>query len=243
MNLLCDEARALAESLSAQVGSLEDRDVAIFPTFTSISELAKTLANSPIRMGGQNLFHQDQGAFTGEISGDILRSAGATTVIVGHSERRQVLGESNSVVNLKVKAALRHDLDVILCVGEVLEERENHQSQAVVETQLQAGLAGISDDEMKRVTVAYEPVWAIGTGKTATPDTAQEIHAAIRDLLRELYSEDVASATRIQYGGSVKANNVDELMAMPDIDGALVGGASLDVESFARIVGFNKSAT
>ena len=238
MNLDRRAAKALAEELCAQLKDLSDRDVGLFPTMASVSEIADLLQDSPIKVGGQNIWFENDGAFPGEISGSILRSTGATHVILGHSERRAIFGESDELVGQKVKAALGHGLDVILCVGETLEEREGGQTEEVITRQARAGLAEVTRDEMARITVAYEPVWAIGTGKTATPETANAAHVVIRELVCELYDKPVSEDLRIQYGGSVKPNNVDELMSMPDIDGALVGGASLDAASFARIVNF-----
>lgn len=238
MNLGLREAENLATELKASLKGIGDREVALFPTFVSVPALVRLLEDSPIQVGGQNCYHEPDGAFTGEISATILRSTGASRVILGHSERRHVLGESDEIVNLKMKAALAGGLDPILCIGETIEEREGGRTMDVVARQIRAGLAGIDRGTMARITLAYEPVWAIGTGKTATPELAQEVHAGIRALVEELQGRPAAQDMRIQYGGSVKANNVDDLMAMPDIDGALVGGASLDAASFARIVKF-----
>ena len=238
MNLGVREARSLAEDIREAVRGITDRDIALFPTFVSLADLAQALDGTHVKVGGQNIYFENDGAFTGEISASILRSTGATHVILGHSERRHILGESDAVVNRKMKAALAAGLCPILCVGETLEEREAQHTAEVIARQVREGLAGVSNSDMTAVTIAYEPVWAIGTGKTATPDMAQEVHLQIRSLVTEMYDRAVAEDLRIQYGGSVKPENVDELMSMPDIDGALVGGASMNAESFARIVKF-----
>ena len=237
MNLRLPEALRLAEGLRERVGGLPDRDVAVFPPFTAVSGVARALEESPIRTGGQTCHPEDAGAFTGEVSAPILESSGATMVIVGHSERRHGFGETDEDVGARLQAALRHRLLPILCVGETLAEREAGRTLEVVERQVRAGLRDLPRDRLKDVTVAYEPVWAIGTGKVATPEQAQEVHAAIRGWLKEI-AGSVGEDMRILYGGSVKGSNVDELMAQSDIDGALVGGASLDVDEFARIVRF-----
>ena len=241
MNLECRDARALAEEIRDAVSGVTDRDIALFPTFVSVAQLAELLDGSNVRVGGQNLYMEPDGAFTGEISGNILRSAGATHVILGHSERRHILGETDAVVNAKMKTALANGLSPILCVGETIEEREAGETEAVVGRQTREGLAGLTRDQMTAVTIAYEPVWAIGTGKTATPDMANDVHVFIRGIVAESFDRQTAEDMRIQYGGSVKPGNVDELMNMSDIDGALVGGASLDAASFARIVKFEQA--
>ncbi|MDD5681162.1 MAG: triose-phosphate isomerase, partial [Candidatus Omnitrophica bacterium] len=193
-------------------------------------------SESGIMLGGQNLYWLDEGAFTGEVSGKMLKEAGCSFVVIGHSERRQFFGETNESVNKKLKAALANSLTPILCVGETLKEREARETFKVLEDHLQNGLIGIEKDDVLKIVIAYEPVWAIGTGKTATPIQAQEAHKYIRDLLGKLYDKEVASQIRLQYGGSVKPENIIELMRQPDVDGALVGGASLKIESFADIV-------
>ncbi|HEY8369404.1 MAG TPA: triose-phosphate isomerase [Thermodesulfobacteriota bacterium] len=237
------EAAALAGAVRDAVAGTSGRDVVLCPPFTAVAEVARVLAGSPIAVGGQDCFWEPKGAFTGEVSAEMLKDAGASFVIVGHSERRQYFGETDETVARKVAAARRAGLVPILCVGERLEEREAGRTLEVVSRQVTAGLAGVSpaDAEAGRLVVAYEPVWAIGTGRTATPAQAQEVHAAIRRLLAERFGAAAASAVRIQYGGSVKPDNIDALMAEPDIDGALVGGASLDAAGFARIVGFKES--
>lgn len=240
MNLGLREARSLAEEIRESVSGVTDRDIALFPTFVSVAQLSEAMDGSNVKIGGQNIYFESDGAFTGEISASILKSTGASHVILGHSERRHVLGEDDATVNRKMKAALKAGLHPILCVGELLAEREAGNTMTVITTQVREGLAGITVADMAKCTIAYEPVWAIGTGKTATPEMAQEVHAHIRGVVTELFDRSVAEDIRIQYGGSVKPENVDELMSMTDIDGALVGGASMKAESFARIVKFKQ---
>ncbi len=205
-------------------------DIVICPTFLSIPAAVDATRGSNVRIGGQNLYWKDEGAFTGEVSAPMLEAAGASWVIVGHSERRQFFGETDATVLDRTRAALKTGLTPIVCVGEMLAEREAGETEAVLRRQFEGGIAPLQPDEMARIVIAYEPVWAIGTGKTATPEMAQEAHAFVRSLL----PVDV----RILYGGSVKPDNVAGLMAQPDIDGGLVGGASLDPQSFAAIVNF-----
>lgn len=211
-------------------------DVVLCPVFTALSEVAEVLNETDIQLGAQDLYWQEEGAFTGEVSPLMLKDAGCQYVIIGHSERRQFFGETNETVNKKIKAALKYGLTPIICVGENLEERESNNTFKVIQDHIKGGLADISAEDMLKTVIAYEPVWAIGTGKTATPEQAQEAHKFIRDLLRKIYGEEVASNIRIQYGGSVKPENITELMGQPDVDGALVGGASLKVDSFSSIV-------
>ena len=210
--------------------------VIICPPFTSLSEAAALLEDGPIKLGAQNMYFEASGAFTGEISAEMLKSAGCEYVILGHSERRAIFGETDEVINKKLKSALKSDLLPIFCLGETLQERENDIMEEVVKKQLTGGLSGISETDMKKVIIAYEPVWAIGTGKTATPKQAQEVHSYIRSLLRTLYSEEIAAETIIQYGGSVKPDNAADLLSQADIDGALVGGACLKADSFLGII-------
>ncbi|THB77868.1 MAG: triose-phosphate isomerase [Desulfobulbaceae bacterium] len=230
----CDLATKVAKSA---VGA-DDRDVLLAPPFTIISEVGHVLRGSSVLLAGQNVCWEAQGAFTGEISPVMLTDIGAIGAIIGHSERRQIFGESDEMINKRVVGALDHDLMVILCIGETLEEREQERTFAVIKQQLSAGLSGVTREQTSRLVIAYEPVWAIGTGKTASKEQAQEAHAYIRSLVSELFEKEVAEQMRILYGGSVKPANVDELMAQPDIDGALVGGAALDAESFGRIINF-----
>jgi triosephosphate isomerase (TIM) len=233
-----EEARALVQALQADLPALEGREVLICPPFTALAVIAWQLKDAPIALGGQNMHWAEQGAYTGEISPLMLREIGCSYVILGHSERRQLFGEGDELINKKLHAALSHDLRPILCVGETKAERDAGNAETVTLGQVRLCLQGVSAEQMASVVIAYEPVWAIGTGDTATPADAQAMHAAIRGALVELYGQEVAQATRIQYGGSVKPDNVDELMSQPDIDGALVGGASLKAADFLRIVGF-----
>ncbi len=236
MNKTVAEARTLAEGLKNGLKDIENVDIVVCPPFTSLREVAKALENSSIALGAQNVYWEDSGAYTGEISPPMLKSLGSQYVIIGHSERRAYFGETNETVNKKIKAALTHNLTPIVCVGEVLEQRENGKTFDVVKDHVSGALEGIPEADAKKIILAYEPVWAIGTGKTATPEQAQEVHAFIRGLINELYSKEAASVVRIQYGGSVKPDNAAALMAKDDIDGALVGGASLKVDSFVKII-------
>ena len=211
-------------------------EVIVCPPYTSLSEAAKFLKGSQIKLGAQNMHFEDSGAFTGEISASMLKSVGCEYVILGHSERRHIFGESDEVINKKIKKALSAGLKPIFCIGELLEERENGTTNDVVKRQVLKGLDGISAEDMKNVIVAYEPVWAIGTGKTASPAQAQEVHEFIRDLIEIDYSLEVANELTIQYGGSVKPDNAKELLSQKDIDGALVGGACLKADSFMGII-------
>ena len=211
-------------------------DVVVCPPYTSLSEASKLLKGSQIKLGAQNMHFEENGAFTGEVSALMLKSVGCEYVIIGHSERRHIFGESNEMINKKIKKALSAGLKPIFCVGELLEERENGTTNDVVKKQILKGLAEISADDMKNIIVAYEPVWAIGTGKTASPAQAQEVHEFIRDLIEITYSLEIANDLVIQYGGSVKPDNAKELISQKDIDGALVGGACLKADSFMGII-------
>jgi triosephosphate isomerase len=222
--------RELREKVKTQA------QVAVAPPFTALAAVKKELQGSAIQMFGQNCHHEKQGAFTGEVSAPMLAEVGCDGVILGHSERRQYFAETDEGVNRKLRAALEANLHPIVCVGETLQEREAGRTWEVVSRQVRGALAGFGADQVGRCTLAYEPVWAIGTGKTATTAQAQEVHAQIRALLRELSGVPVAEAVRIQYGGSVKPENAAELLGQPDIDGALVGGASLKADDFARII-------
>jgi triosephosphate isomerase len=232
------EAGQLLSALKAQIVALTDREVVVAPPFTALETAARVLAGSPLRLAAQNLHWEPQGAFTGEISGPMLKELGCTYVILGHSERRQYFGETDEQVAHKVRAAQRDGLVPIVCVGETLEEREQGETLMVITRQIRGALQGQEKTAIATIVVAYEPVWAIGTGRTATPAQAQEIHAAIRAAVVKLSDQNTADTVRILYGGSVKPDNIDGLMAQVDIDGALVGGASLQVDSFARIVNF-----
>jgi triosephosphate isomerase (TIM) len=238
MNMTATQARDLAAKLIPLVSGVKDRDIVLGPPFTALAAVGEALKGTNISLSAQNLHWEDKGAFTGEISAEMLLDLGCRYVIIGHSERRQYFGEADDTVNKKAKQALRKGLLPILCVGETLAEREAGKLNDIIGRQVTGGLKDISADDMKKVVIAYEPVWAIGTGRTATPEQANEVHALIRQKVKTLYGADIAEGLRIQYGGSVTPENVSQLMAMPDIDGALVGGASLKPESFAALVKF-----
>ena len=235
-----DEAVALARALAETVGRVTGREVAIAPPFTALEPVAREIAGTQIRLGAQNVHWEPKGAYTGEISTAMVREAGCTYVIIGHSERRQLFGETDETVNRRLHAVLGAELVPIVCVGETLAERDADATAAIVERQVASAFAGASSAQIARCVIAYEPVWAIGTGVTATPGQAQEVHHAIRRQLVGLASDTTAGRIRILYGGSVKAANIDALMAEPDIDGALVGGASLDPAEFTRIVRYEE---
>ena len=237
MNLSKQQASDLAAAIAASIGAGTNVDVAVCPPFVYLDAVRAALAHSAVQLGGQNLNANESGAFTGEVSGPMLRDLGCELVIVGHSERRQLFGECDQLVNTKVKAGLKHGLHVILCVGETLEQRESGDTNQIVADQVLGSLADITTDQMSNVTLAYEPIWAIGTGKVATPQQAEEVHSHLRQILVQQFGDEVAQQTRIQYGGSVKPDNAEELLAQPNIDGALVGGASLEVGSFTGIIG------
>jgi triosephosphate isomerase len=234
------EAAALAGALVKALSGEKGKRVMIAPPFTALAAVREALAGSSLLLGAQNAAAELEGAHTGEISPRMLVDAGVSVVILGHSERRHVYGETDALVNRKVRLALAQGLDVILCVGETLDERQRGVTEKVVDTQTRAGLAGVEAGAMSRLTIAYEPVWAIGTGKNATPQDADAVHAFIRGVLKDLYGADAGEETTIQYGGSVKPENIRDLMRMPNIDGALVGGASLKAESFLPIVQFDR---
>jgi triosephosphate isomerase len=240
MHKTAAEAVALAQDLRASVAQVEAVDIGVAPPYTALMAVAEALRGSTIFVAAQNMHWEPQGAFTGEISAAMLRHAGCGRVIVGHSERRQYFAETDATVNRKLQAALGAELDPILCIGETLDQRQGNATFSILEQQVRQGLAGIAAAAMARVVMAYEPIWAIGTGQTATPDQAQEVHAFIRGLLGELYGKALADEVRIQYGGSVNAGNIHTLMTQPDVDGALVGGASLEASSFAQIVSFQR---
>ncbi len=228
----------LARGVADGIADLSGVDVAVFPPFPYLLTVGSVLRerSSTIKLGAQDFYHQPDGAFTGEVSVSMLRDCGVQVVLVGHSERRHVIGEPDGLINEKTLAALEAGLEVVLCVGEKIEQREAGKTDAVNLGQTALGLAGVSPEQMARVTIAYEPVWAIGTGKTATPDDAQAAHARIRSFVRfGLYDQHVAEALRIQYGGSVKPSNAAELFALPDVDGGLIGGASLKPADFVQI--------
>lgn len=236
MNLNGTGAVDLAKALVDHIGHVDAADLAVCPPFVYLPDVARALDGSRIALGAQDVFYEDNGAYTGEVSAEMLRDVGCRYAIVGHSERRHVIGETDETINRKVLKALADGLEVIFCVGELLEERKAQRTMDVVRRQVNIGLEGVSRRDTERLTIAYEPVWAIGTGETATPDQAQEVQAMIRGLIGEQYDEEQAQQLRIQYGGSVKPKNAGELLAQPDIDGALVGGASLKADDFCAIV-------
>jgi triosephosphate isomerase len=235
------EGRVLAEEIVSAVGRQTDVGVAVCPPFTALESVASVLEGSNVQLGAQNMYPKLEGAYTGEISPVMLRDLFCVFVILGHSERRQYFAETDAFVNQKVLAALEGNLKPILCVGESLEERESNQTSAVIERQVKQGLASVGKDYAENVVIAYEPIWAIGTGKTATPEMAQEVHAQIRKLLVGLFDEAIANKVRILYGGSMKPENASELMDQPDIDGGLIGGAALKAKSFAELVEIARS--
>jgi len=234
------EAKALAGGVVSACKGLTDREVMIAPPFTALAAVAEVVRGSQVRLAGQNVCWEEQGAFTGEIAPGMLRELGCSMAIIGHSERRQIFGESDALVNRRVAGALRFGITPVLCFGETLAEREAGEAMAVLERQVRAGLAGIDVADPSTMVLAYEPVWAIGTGKTATEEQAQEAHEFVRNLLCDMYEKSIARQMRILYGGSVNSGNVDALLAQPDIDGALVGGAALKAESFERIIHFRQ---
>jgi len=236
LNKTAYEAIELVSILKRALSDVTEVDIIVCPVFTALADVRDVLLETNIGLGAQNIYWEDSGAFTGEVSAPLVKSAGARYVIIGHSERRQYFGETNETVNKKISAALKYDLVPIVCVGEVLEERESGQTNEVIQKQVSGCLAGFQPDQVNNMIIAYEPVWAIGTGKTATKDQAQEVHHFIRGLLTNMFGKAAAQEVRIQYGGSVKPENIAELIAQADIDGALVGGASLKAESFIDIV-------
>jgi triosephosphate isomerase len=240
MNKTVSEAVDLVRQSKVLVADIRDIDIVVAPTFTALHAVSREINGSNIELAAQDVFWETSGAYTGEISPTMLKDAGCRYVIIGHSERRQYFGETNESVHKKIKASLAVGLHPILCVGEALEERETGKTFDVVKIQVFQCLEGFSREEMDKITIAYEPIWAIGTGKTATPQQAEEVHAFIREQLGSITHRQVSEAMRIQYGGSVNPDNIGDLMAEPNIDGALVGGASLTADSFSRIVKFRK---
>jgi len=236
------ESCSLVAELMPAVAGNQQVEIVVAPVFTALSKVAEALSGSNIKLAAQNCYAEAQGAFTGEVSPALLKDAGCGYVIIGHSERRQLFGETDETVNRKAHAIAETGLGTILCIGETLEERESEQMFDILRRQVRCGLRNLSAEQMANMVIAYEPVWAIGTGVTASNEQAQEAHAFIRALVSELYDQKTANATRILYGGSVKPGNVDSLMTQPDVDGALVGGASLQAEDFARIVNFQPDA-
>ena len=236
MNKTVAESLDLASGLVRELKDVKEVDIAICPPFTALSEVSKAVIDSNIRLGAQNMSQNGYGAHTGEIAAGMLKEFSTKYVILGHSERREYQRESDELIAAKAKAAHEAGLKPIVCVGEQLEEREAGKTEDIVGTQVRGSLAGLTTEEMLGTVIAYEPVWAIGTGKTATAEQAQEVHAFIRNLLADLFDAETAKAVRIQYGGSVKPDNARELMSQPDVDGALVGGASLDVRVFSELI-------
>ena len=235
MNKTPSEAKDLIRDLVRITNPSDSIEIGIAPPFVSLSLAKDLLEGTSIKLVAQNCSDQPKGAFTGEVSAAMLKDLGCDYVLVGHSERRQLFGETNELISKKVQAVLEHGMKVIIAIGETLEQRESGKTLEIVLTQLDAALSGVSREAMLNVVIAYEPVWAIGTGKTATPEQAQEVHAALRQRLVENYDADVAAAMRFQYGGSVKPGNAKELFSQADIDGGLIGGASLKAEDFAEI--------
>ena len=236
MNKTVADALKLVEGIKQQLKDEQKVDVVLCPPFTALAAVGEAIKGTKIDLGAQNMHAEKSGAFTGEVAADMIRELGCHYVILGHSERRQYFKESDEIVNKKAKAALAAGLIPIVCVGELLADREGGKTEAVVGTQVRGSLAGLSANDMLKTVIAYEPVWAIGTGKTASPAQAQEVHAFIRKVLKEMFDETVAQSVRIQYGGSVNASNAKELFGQPDIDGGLIGGAALEAQSFIDIV-------
>lgn len=237
MNNDLSESQNLITRLTGGLSSLKiNCDVIICPPFTSLSEANSLIKNTVVKLGAQNVYHEDSGAYTGEISPQMIKSVGCEYVILGHSERRTIFRESNETINKKIKKALEHELKVIFCIGETLDEREKNVTNDVVKKQVEEGLLDIDEKSLSNMIIAYEPVWAIGTGRNATPQQAQDVHKFIRKLIEDKYSSVAAGNLTIQYGGSVKPDNAKELLSQPDIDGALVGGACLKAESFIEII-------
>jgi triosephosphate isomerase len=236
MNKTATEAAALVTEIKRDVFDVDNVDILVCPPFTALAVVSDVVRDSNVALGAQNMYFEDKGAYTGEVSAEMLKDCGCSHVIIGHSERRTIFNESDEIINKKIKKALEADLTPILCIGEKLEEREANQTFEVITKQLEGDLAQIDSDNMKKIIIAYEPVWAIGTGKTATSQQAQEAHAFIRNLLKEKYDSNVSDGIIILYGGSMKPANVEELVSQPDVDGGLIGGASLEAGSFVDLV-------
>ena len=236
MNKTSADAAALAKGVVDAVGSVSSVDIAVCPTFTSLAAVQPVISGSNVKLGAQNMYFEASGAFTGEISAEMLRDVHCSYVILGHSERRQYFGETDELINKKTKVAIAASLKPIVCVGETLEERESGKTIEVVATQTKGGLANLSKEDALKTVIAYEPVWAIGTGKTATPEMAQEVHAEIRKLLTDMFDSVTAEKMQILYGGSMNPKNADDLLAQKDIDGGLIGGAALQPDTFAALI-------
>jgi len=240
MNKTVAEAISLVRELKTLLSDLKGVEVAVAPPYPSLDAVRKEIEGTSIRLAAQNVFWEEKGAYTGEVSPLMLKEVGCEYAIIGHSERRQYFGETDETVSRRLRAALRQGLKPIFCIGETLKEREGGRAFSVIGTQIEGGLKGLGGDDLARSVIAYEPVWAIGTGKTATPEQAEEVHRFIRKELERLYSREIAGEIRIQYGGSVTPENIKVLMSQEDIDGALVGGASLKAEVFAKVVRFQE---
>jgi len=236
MNKTATEAAALVTEIKRDVFDVDNVDILVCPPFTALAVVGDVVRDSNVSLGAQNMYFEDKGAYTGEVSTAMLKDCGCTHVIIGHSERRTIFNESDETINKKVKKALEAGLIPVLCIGEKLEEREANKTFEVITNQLEGDLADIDSDNIKKIIIAYEPVWAIGTGKTATSEQAQEAHAFIRNLIKEKYDSVVADGIIILYGGSMKPANVEELVSQPDVDGGLIGGASLEAASFVELV-------
>ncbi|MBE0479315.1 triose-phosphate isomerase [Candidatus Aerophobetes bacterium] len=240
MNKSLQEATEFTKKLISELGTYRDVETVIFPPFPYLKMISSLLGETDVALGAQNMFWEEKGAYTGEVSPLMLMDVGCRYVILGHSERRQYFGETDEGINKKIKAALKFQLTPLVCVGEKLEERKKGLAKEIVKSQLTKCFTGINSSEVPQIVIAYEPVWAIGTGETATPKQAQDMHQFIREILQEIFDKKTANLVRVQYGGSVKPDNIKELMQEPDIDGALVGGASLDVDSFIKIVKYGE---
>ncbi|MCX7648078.1 MAG: triose-phosphate isomerase [Elusimicrobiales bacterium] len=240
MHLTRKEAGELASAIKKGLDPDLKHEVLLAPSFTNLETVKNIIFDSKILLSAQNMCWEEKGAFTGEVSPLQLKDIGCDYVIIGHSERRKIFGETDETLNKKIKSALKNNLKVIFCIGETLEERENNQTYRVLQTQIQNGLKEISKEDLSAIVIAYEPVWAIGTGKTATPDQAEDAHIFVRKEISRLYDTNTSENIRILYGGSVKAENIDELMAKPNIDGALVGGESLKADKFLRVIHYQK---
>lgn len=236
MNNDLNESQSLVSGIISGLGNDDKCEVIVCPPFTSLNEVNSLVKNSPVKLGAQNMFFEESGAYTGEISASMLKSVGCEYVILGHSERRTIFGESDEWINKKIKKAIECGLKVIFCIGETLAQREEGETDAIIKSQIINDLQNVTSENLKTIIIAYEPIWAIGTGKTASPGQAQEVHEFIRNLIEEIYSKESAENLIIQYGGSVKPDNAASLLSQPDIDGALVGGACLKTASFLSII-------
>jgi triosephosphate isomerase len=240
MNLTREEAKDLAQKIKDGIDPNLKHEVLLAPSFTNLETVKKVIKETKILLAAQNMFWEEKGAFTGEVSPIQLKDIGCNYVIIGHSERRNIFGETDEIINKKIKSALKNEINVIMCIGETLTERETGKTYEVLGKQLENGLKEIDKNSISKIVIAYEPVWAIGTGKTATPTQAEEAHMFIREKIKDLYDRDISDKIRILYGGSVKAENIDDLMAQKNIDGVLVGGESLKADKFLRIIHYQK---